>query len=119
MNDLLLKTALIRIFARNAEQITHDQATKDLPEIYRICHTRNALLLINSLYNFKLEVVSCGARFLAPRPRSAPISFARPGPDRKIVNFMAPPLTPDRPDYIFPEPKQFSINPKFASFRLQ
>ena len=43
-----------------------------------------------------------GQRFWNPDPVLPRYLLPRPGPDRKIVNFMAP--TPDRPDYIFPGP---------------
>ena len=66
--------------------------------------------------NYKLE--SCGARLLAPQPCDASLSLAptRTGP-KNIVIFMAPTL--DRPDYIMPVLKQFIINPKLTSSRLQ
>ena len=41
---------------------------------------------------------SCGPRFLAPRPRNTPLSFAPTQTGLKNVSFMA--LTLDRPDYI-------------------
>ena len=64
------------------------------------------------------ELESCGARFLAPRPRSAPLFFTptRTGP--KNSKFHGPDpwtdpiiFSPDRTG-----PKQFSINPKLTSF---
>ena len=93
---------------------------------------KNSVVDGTSKYHNHLILESCGARFLAPRPRNAPLPFAptRTGP--KSSNFIAPTLDrpdyifpgPDRPDYIFPEldrtgPKQYSINPKLANFRLQ
>ena len=51
--------------------------------------------------------ISCGAEFLANRPRNAPLSFAPTQTRPKKVNFMAP--TPDQPDYILPGPDQNNL----------
>ena len=40
----------------------------------------------------------------------------RPGPNPKIVNFMAP--TPDWPNYFLPGPKRFIVNLKLSVYFL-
>ena len=66
-------------------------------------------------YNHWL-VESCGAKFLAPPPRIAPLSFAptRTGP--KNSKFYGPDPGPTRLYFPRTEPKQFSINTKLTSF---
>ena len=65
-----------------------------------------------------LPLESCGARFLAPRPRIAPLSFAptRTGP--KNSKFYGPDPGPTRLYFPRTGPKQFGINPKLSSFDL-
>ena len=46
------------------------------------------------------QILSCGGRFLAPRPRNALLSFASTRTGPKIIKFMVP--DPDQPDYILP-----------------
>ena len=53
-------------------------------------------------YIWILELESAGQGFWHPDPVTPRYRLPRPGPDRKIVNFVAP--TPDRRDYIFPGP---------------
>ena len=69
---------------------------------------------VNKFEFFNVE--SCRASFWHPDPLMPCYVLPRPGPDQKMVYFMAP-----TPDYIFPgldRTETICINPKLTSFRL-
>ena len=87
---------------RPVHQLLHSHI-KILTFIYIIQNIliTHSILLLNVLLPKFLLILRAGQGFWHPDPIMPHYFLPQPGPDQKIVNFMAPTL--DRPNYILPD----------------